>query len=191
MENWTGPFRHFDIKGNTHWEPPTEVMPGHQPITADWQFGWVADPNIWTIEQGAFATPNLSATISGTLQPRHSNLFLKLDTDALEANRDFINKIQGAEPDSEDAARPLSGALHWDGKIIGPLGGPTFEGHLRGEHILYDAVALDTLEGDVTYSPEGLTLENGRAHRGPMDANPECHAGANRLEFPPGKHLER
>jgi len=88
----------FDIKGTTHWEPPTDVAPGYQPITADWQFGWLADPNILTIDQGSFATLQLSATITGTLQPRRSNLNLKLDTDALEANREFINKIQGAAP---------------------------------------------------------------------------------------------
>jgi translocation and assembly module TamB len=170
IENWTGPFSHFDIKGTTHWEPPTEVAPGHVPITADWQFGWIADPNILTIEQGIFATPQLSATISGTLEPRHSNLNLKLDTDEIAANRDFINVIQGAEPDSPDAVRPLAGALQWDGKITGPLGGPTFQGHFRSEHLVYDAIALDDLEGDVTYSPEGLSLENGRAHRGQMDA---------------------
>ena len=131
IENWTGPFSHFDIKGTTHWEPPAEVAPGHVPITADWQFGWIADPNILTIEQGTFATPQLSATISGTLEPRHSNLNLKLDTDEIAANRDFINVIQGADPGSPDATRPLAGSLQWDGKITGPLGGPTFQGHFR------------------------------------------------------------
>jgi translocation and assembly module TamB len=169
VENWTGPFAHFDIRGTTHWEPPADVLPGYQPITADWQFGWVADPNILTIEQGTFATPQLSATMSGTLEPRRSDLNFKLDTQALEANREFINRIQGAASGSPDATRALSGALHWDGKITGPLGGPTFQGHLRGDHIQYDTVALDTLEGDVTYSPEGLTFENARAHRGQMD----------------------
>ncbi len=169
VENWTGPFRHFDIKGTTHWEPPETVAAGSQPITADWRFGWIADPNIVTIEEATFATPVLSATISGTLASRHSNLSLELDTTALEANRDFINQIQGAKPGSADAIMPLSGALHWDGKIVGPLGGPTFEGHLRGEHIQYDTVALDELEGDVTYSPTQLTFSNGRAHRGQME----------------------
>src|SRR5271156_5264516 len=169
VENWNGPFRHFDIKGTTHWEPPETVAAGSQPITADWRFGWIADPNIVTIEEATLATPVLSATISGTLASRHSNLSLELDTTALEANRDFINQIQGAKPGSANAVMPLSGALHWDGKIIGPLGGPTFEGHLRGEHIQYDTVALDDLEGEVTYSPVELTFTNGRAHRGQME----------------------
>jgi translocation and assembly module TamB len=169
VENWTGPFQHFDIKGTTHWEPPETLASGDKPITADWQFGWVADPNILTIEDGTFVTPSMSATISGILAPRHSDLNIKLDTTALEADRDFINKIQGAEPGSHEATMPLSGALHWDGKIVGPLGGPTFQGHLRGEHIQYDATTLDELEGDLTYSAEQLALTNGRAHRGQME----------------------
>jgi hypothetical protein len=169
VENWIGPFRHFDIKGTTHWEPPETLAAGDQPITADWQFGWIADPNILTIDDGTFATPAMSATISGTLEPHHSNLKIKLDTTALETDRDFINKIQGAEPGSADAIMPLSGALHWDGEITGPLGGPTFQGHLRGEHILYDAIALDDFEGDITYSPVQLALTNGRVHRGQME----------------------
>lgn len=169
VENWVGPFRHFDIKGTTHWEPPQTVAAGHQPITADFQFGWVAVPNILTIEDGTFATPAMSATMSGTLEPRHSNLSIKLETTDLQASRDFINKLQGARPGSPEAVMPLSGALHWDGKITGPLGGPMFQGHLRGEHIRYDTVALDDLEGDVTYSPVQLVLANGRAHRGQME----------------------
>jgi translocation and assembly module TamB len=171
VENWNGPFQHFDIKGTTHWEPPETVAAGHQPITADWQFGWIADPNILTFGESTFATPVMSATVSGTLEPRHSNLSIKLDTTALEADRDFINQISGAEPGSVGATMPLSGALHWDGRIVGPLGGPTFEGHLRGEHIQYDTIALDDLEGEVTYSPVELTLTNGRAHRGQMETS--------------------
>jgi len=170
VENWIGPFRHFDIAGNAHFEAPDAVIAGHQPITADWLFKWVADPNILTIESGEFATPSTTASISGTLEPRHSNLNLRLDVDALEPNRDFINKIQGAEPGSPEAVRTLSGAVHWNGKITGPLGGPMFQGHLRGEHVQYDAIALDTLEGDLTYSPIGLTLVSAKAQRGQMDA---------------------
>jgi translocation and assembly module TamB len=170
VENWIGPFRNFDIAGNAHWEAPDAVIVGHQPITADWQFKWLADPNILTIESGEFATPSTTASISGTLDPRHSNLSLKLDVAALEPNRDFINKIQGAEPGSPDAIRTLSGAVHWTGKITGPLDGPTFQGHLRAEHLQYDALSLDTLEGDLTYSPTEVTLANANAHRGQMDA---------------------
>ncbi|MGA2418524.1 MAG: translocation/assembly module TamB domain-containing protein [Candidatus Acidiferrum sp.] len=169
VENWNGPFAHFDIKGTTHWEPPENLAAGHQPITADFDFGWRADPNILTFTGGAFATPSMSATLSGTLEPRHSNLNIKLDTEALEANRDFINKIQGARPGAPEAVMPLSGVLHWDGKILGPLNAATFQGRLRGEHIQYDSVSLDDLEGDVTYSPTQFALANGRAHRGQME----------------------
>jgi translocation and assembly module TamB len=170
VENWIGPFKNFDIAGNAHWEAPDVVIPGHQPITADWQFKWLAEPNILTIDSGELATPSMTASISGTLEPRHSNLSLKLDVDTLEPNRDFINKIQGAAPGSADAIRTLSGAVHWTGKITGPLDGPTFQGRLRGEHLQYDAIALGTLEGDLTYSPIELTLANAKAHRGQMEA---------------------
>jgi translocation and assembly module TamB len=166
VENWTGPFQHFDIKGETHWDPPDTVPAGRQPVTADFQFSWLADPNILTFESGEFVTPVLSATLSGTLQPRHSNLSIVLDTDAIQMNRDFVNMIQTAKPGSIDATRIISGKLHWDGKILGPLGGPTFEGRVHLEHMQYETVALDTVDGDLTYSPDQLTLTNGRAHRG-------------------------
>ncbi len=170
VENWNGPFQHFDIAGDAHWEAPDTPIAVHQPITADWQFKWLADPNILTIEAGEFATPSTTASITGTLEPRHSNLSVKLEVDALESNRDFIHKIQGVEPGSAEAQRTLSGRVHWSGTITGPLGGPTFQGHLRGEHVQYDSIALDTLEGDLTYAPKALTLVNGRARRGQMDA---------------------
>jgi translocation and assembly module TamB len=185
VENWIGPFRHFDITGNAHWEAPDVPMAGRQPITADWQFKWLADPNILTIESGEFATPSTTASISGRLDPRHSDMNLKLDVDALEPNRDFINKIQGVKPGSPDAMRTLSGAMHWNGTITGPLDGPTFQGRLRGERLKYDTLALDTLEGDLTYSPLEMTLANARAHRGQMDATLAVNLGLTDWSFLP------
>jgi translocation and assembly module TamB len=170
-ETWIGPFQKFEITGDTHWEAPDHLPAGRQPITADWEFKWLAAPNILTIEYAEFATPSTRAVITGILENRHSDLNLNLDIDSLDADRDFINKIQGAKPGSADAVRTLTGSAHWNGKVTGPLLGPTFTGHLRGEHVQYDRIALDTLEGELTYSPVGLTFTNGVARRGQMQVS--------------------
>jgi translocation and assembly module TamB len=73
--------------------------------------------------------------------------------------------------------------VRWDGKILGPSGGPTLQGHLRGEHARYDGIFLDFLEGDVTYSPTQLAVVNGQARSGNMQANIEGSLALTKWNF--------
>jgi translocation and assembly module TamB len=98
---------------------------------------------------------------------------VRFETGALESYRDFINALQNARPNSKDAIKVITGGARWDGKISGPSGGPTFEGHVRGEGVRYEAMALDSLEGELLYSPDELTLSRATVRRGAMNASVE------------------
>jgi translocation and assembly module TamB len=75
--------------------------------------------------------------------------------------------------------------VRWDGKILGPSGGPAFQGHVRGEHVRYDGVLLDYLDGDLTYSPAEFTLARAHARRGQMETDLEAHLSLTNWSFLP------
>jgi translocation and assembly module TamB len=169
VETWTAAFRHFEISAKMHWDDPDNLAPGHEPVNGDWEFRYRFDPNIFNITSGDFETPSSRGNITGVLAPRDTNLDLKFETGALEIYKDFIHAIEGVSPRSAEAQKPISGSVRWDGKILGPSGKPTFQGHVRGENVRYDGVGLDTLEGELTYSPTQLQFARGRARKGEMD----------------------
>ena len=83
------------------------------------------------------------------------------------------------------AAVKLGGSLQWDGTLTGPSAGPTFQGHFRGENIRYGQVALDSIDGDMLYSPDELVLTHARAYRGVMQAGIEGKLSLTDWEFRP------
>ncbi len=168
VETWTGAFRHFEISVKMLWDEPDNLAKGHQPVSGAWEFIYRFDPNTLSIASGEFETPSSRASIDGVLAPRNSDLNLRIETGSVEMYKDFINAIQGAPPGSPEAAKPISGTVRWDGKIVGPSSGSTFQGHLRGERVRYDGIVLDYLDGDLTYSPEQLSFARGHARRGEM-----------------------
>jgi translocation and assembly module TamB len=169
VETWSANFLHFEITGKLHWSPPDIVAAGHQPVEADWNFRYRYDPNIFTIDSGEFTTPTTRGTISGTLAPRDSVLDFHFETGALETYTDFINAVAGNKPGASDAIKSIGGNVRWDGKIASEDGHSVFQGHVRGEHVHYEGVPLDFLDGDLTYSQSELTLANGRARQDQMD----------------------
>src|SRR6267143_2858527 len=173
VETWNGPFQHFEIAVKTVWDRPEQPASHHQPVTAAWKFRYRYDPNLLTIDSGEFETPSSRGSIDGVLAPRNSPIKLKLETGARETYKDFIDALAGAKPGSAEAAKPISGSVRWDGKILGPSGGPTFQGHVRGERVGYDRLFLDSLDGDLTYSPAELSLAHGHVRRGEMGADIE------------------
>jgi hypothetical protein len=140
VETWSGPFEHFEISVNTVWEPPGQPAAQHQPVSGAWKFRYRFDPNTLAIDSGEFETPSSRGTIDGLLAPRNSAMNLRFETGALEIYKDFIDGLRGAARGSAEAAKPISGSVRWDGKILGPSGGPAFQGHLRGEHVRYDGI---------------------------------------------------
>ncbi len=185
VETWSGPFEHFEISVNTVWETPEQLAEHHQPVSAAWKFRYRYDPNILTIDSGEFETPSSRGNIDGVLAPRNSTMNVRFETGALETYKDFIDGLRGAAPGSAEAAKQISGSVRWDGKIVGPSGGPAFQGHLRGERARYDGVFVDFLEGDLTYSPSELALEHGHARSGDMETDIEGTLSLTNWSFLP------
>src|SRR5437879_1329630 len=185
VETWSGPFQHFEIAANTVWETPEQLAERHQPVSAAWKFRYRYDPNILTVDSGEFETPSSRGTIDGVLAPRNSAMNLRFETGALETHKDFIDGLRGAARGSAEAGKQISGSVRWDGKIVGPAAGPTFQGHLRGEHARYDGVFVDSLEGDLTYSPSELSLVHGHGRSGEMETDIEGSISLTRWNFLP------
>ncbi|HTQ59692.1 MAG TPA: translocation/assembly module TamB domain-containing protein [Candidatus Solibacter sp.] len=169
IETWSNAFQHFELGGKMEWEPVEVPAPGHLPITASWQIHYRQDSRVFAISAGEFETPSSRGTITGVLAPRNSTLDVHFETGALESYKDFINAIRGAKRNSPDAIKEMSGIAQWDGKITGPGGHPTFSGHVRGERVRYNGLALDSLESDLIYSSTQLTLARGHLRFGAMD----------------------
>jgi translocation and assembly module TamB len=185
VETWTGGFEHFEIFAKTVWDTPEQLAEHHQPVSAAWQFRYRYDPGTLAIDSGEFETPSSRGTIDGLLSPRNSALNLKFETGALETYKDFIDGVRGAVPHSAEAAKQISGSVLWDGKILGPSGIPTFQGHVRGENARYDGVFMDFLEGDLSYSPSELTFARGHGRSGDAEGDIEGHLSLTKWSFLP------
>src|SRR6202140_1341199 len=174
-EDWTGAFEHFGIVAKMHWAPPENVAAGHEAVEGDWQFVYKYDSSLFTVVSGAFQTPTTNGSVSGLLAPRDSGMDLKFETTSLERYKDFINALRDVSPYSPGAKQPLSGKVSWDGKISGSSGKPTFSGHVRGENVQYSSMILDSLDGDLMYSPSQLLLSRGHARRGSTSSSLEIN----------------
>jgi translocation and assembly module TamB len=185
VETWHANFLDFDISAHMHWAEPADAMPGHMPVTGDWNLRYRDLLSTLYLTQGEFETPTTRGTVSGILAPNNSSLDLHLNTGGLETWSDFIHAISGDKPGSPEAAVKLAGSLAWDGTITGPSGGPAFQGHFRGQNIRYDQLALDAMDGDMSYSPSELVLTRVRAYRGVMQAGIEGQLLLTDWEFRP------
>jgi translocation and assembly module TamB len=189
VETWTGGFEHFEISAKMQWNSPDDVAPDHIPVDGEWEIRYRYDPNTFEIKSGEFETPESRGTISGILAPRETSLDIRFDTGALESYRDFINAIRDAPPGSPGAIKVISGGAKWDGRIVGPAAHPLFIGHVRGEGIHYENWALDLIEGDLTYSPQELSLARGRVRHGAIDSEIELNLFLNDWSFTPNSNF--
>jgi translocation and assembly module TamB len=185
VETWHDNFLDFDVSGRMHWGEPQQVLPGHMPTAGDWTLRYRDKVNTLDITQGEFETPTTRGTVSGVLAPKDTNLDLHLHAGSLETWNDFIHAIAGDQPGTPEAEVRLAGSMQWDGTITGPSEGPTFQGHFRGENIRYDQVALDSMDGDMLYSPSELVLSRAHAYRGAMQAGIEGILALKDWEFRP------
>jgi translocation and assembly module TamB len=170
VETWHDNFRDFDITARMHWNEPEKLAAGHVPVAGDWKLRYRYEPDILDLAQLEFETPTSRGSIAGVLHPKNSALDVRLDVGSLDPWNDFIHAIAGDKPGTPEAAVRIGGSLQWIGKITGPGEGPEFQGHFHGEHFRYREFALDSLDGDLTYSPDELLINKGRARRGVMEA---------------------
>jgi translocation and assembly module TamB len=185
VETWSGPFEHFEITTKMQWTSPDTIAAKHIPVDGDWEFRYRYDPGTLTITSGEFETPASRGTISGVLAPHNTAIDVRFETGALESYKDFINAIRNAAPKSPDAIKVITGSARWDGKISGPSGAATFSGHVRGEGLRYEGLTFDSLEGELTYSPDELTFARGHVRRGTMDTAIDLNLQLSEWSFLP------
>ncbi|HTA60798.1 MAG TPA: hypothetical protein VK805_21775, partial [Candidatus Baltobacteraceae bacterium] len=190
VETWHANFRDFDISAHMRWDEPDETMPGHIPITSEAVLRYRYTPNSLELTQFDFDTPSSRGSITGVLHPKNTSLDVHMDIGALRPWDDFIHALSGDKPGTRDAKIVIDGALQWNGKILGPSDGPTFQGQFHGERARYDNFFLDSLDGDMSYSPDELVITRGRARRGTMEASVDGQLQLTDWEFRPQNQWE-
>lgn len=170
VETWHDNFQDFDITAALRLEDPGELKPGHIPVDGDWTIHYRDATNTLEISQLNFETPTSRGTISGTLAPKTTALDVHLEVGDLVNWSDFVHALSGEKPGSAEAQVMYQGALEWDGTISGRSDGPMFQGHFRGENFAYSNVKIDSLSGDMSYSPDQLKIVHGKVARGSMKA---------------------
>jgi translocation and assembly module TamB len=169
VETWSNAFEHFEVGGKVAWSSVDVLAAGHLPVTGHWQIHYGYDSGVFAIHEGEFETPSSHGTITGEIAPRDSLLNIHVETRALESYRDFIDGIRAVKRDSPEATREISGTAQWDGKITISGGSTTYSGHIRGEQVRYNGVALDSIETDLSYSSTQLALSHGHVRFGGME----------------------
>ncbi len=174
VETWTADFQHFEVSGESGWSAPETPAPGHVPVEARVSFRYRHDPRELFVNSAEFTTPTSRTNVSGLLARDDSALDVRFEAGDLTPWNDFIHAIQGIALGSSEKALNVAGHARWDGRILGPVGSPTFLGHARGEQVRYGSLAFDLVEGDIAYSPSEFSIARGRARRGDMDAELEA-----------------
>ena len=186
IETWNGAFDHFQVSGTTAWTRPDHIAPGHLPVTGSFQFGYRQDSEVLTLDSALFETPATRVRANGMLGPRGSMLELHIESGEMESFNDFIQAVQDLPRGTTEAMLPhIRGEANWDGRMTGPVGGPTFAGHIRGERVAYGTVHLDSIEGELTYSPSELSVSRGHLRYGAMQADLEGSLDLDHWSFRP------
>jgi translocation and assembly module TamB len=161
VTTWTADFKNLDSRGVAFWAPPAQLQPGQIPATAHLDYHYSMAADTLTLAPSEISTPSSRVRMSGTLGRADSTIDALFETDDLVPWDDFINRIRGqsAEP------RRIAGRATWQGRMTGPLHGPTFAGHVKATEVRYDALYWDSVEGDLIYQPNGFRFLRGSATR--------------------------
>ena len=92
---------------------------------------------------------------------------MKFRADDLLEWDDFIAAIRGPE----NARTRIGGKALWNGRVLGPLVGPTFAGHVHSTDTQYDKLSWQEIDGDMEYSPDGFQLARATARHGDTTAD--------------------
>jgi translocation and assembly module TamB len=178
---WVGGFQHVDSRGSSVWTPPTNPFPGQIPTAAHFNFHFDMDRKQFELSPGEITTPSSRIQFRGSLSMVDTSIDMSVDTDDLVTWDDFINRLRG-----QDAQREIiAGRFHWQGRLTGPLNGPTFAGQAKATEARYSSLYWDELEGELTYSPDQLRIERGRARRGKSSADLELQLDLDNWGFNP------
>jgi translocation and assembly module TamB len=178
---WTGGFKHLDSRGLMLWAPTSALQTGQIPASARVEFHVERDRRQASFAPSEITTPSSRIQFHGALGLDNCSLDTTVDTENLLLFDDFINRIRGEDAEPQ----VISGRFHWQGRLTGPLGGPTFTGHAKGTDARYGALYWDELETELTYSPEELRLARGRVRRGRSSAGLELSLVLDDWSFSP------
>jgi translocation and assembly module TamB len=179
--SWVADFKHLDSRGMSMWTPPVTPPPGQIPTAAHFEFHYSMDRKQFELSPGEISTPTSRIQFRGPLSMVDTSVDLTVDTDDLSLWDDFINRLRG--PGATPQA--IAGKFHWEGRLTGPLDGPTFAGRFRGTEARYGSLYWDNLEGELTYSPDELRIARGRARRGASMAELEVALDLDNWSFSP------
>jgi translocation and assembly module TamB len=162
INSWTLNFKHFRTKGEMRWSPPPTLDAGAIPVTAHIAFDYSEDTEICLLTQSEITTPNTQIEIDGPISATDSAIELKLTAQDLTDWDDFINRLRGP------SALPtrVSGNVSFRGRILGPIAGPTFDGHITASNAQYDTYHFDQIDGNLDYSLDGFKLTRTTVKRG-------------------------
>jgi translocation and assembly module TamB len=167
VNTWDRNFKHFRTRGETRWSPPPVLARGMFPVTAKIDYDYINDRRAVAIEPGAqISMPKTQLSFYGPLGAVDSGFELKFHADDLTDWDEFINILRG----KDTLPVPIAGKADWRGRILGPLGGPTFVGHVRGTDARYDKLYWDAIVGDMEYSPDDFRLTHATVERGRTSA---------------------
>jgi translocation and assembly module TamB len=167
VNTWNANFKHFYTAGNMRWSPPATLAAGMVPASARINFGYGTDKEVISLTQSQITTPRMQLDFDGPLGEADSGLEATFRADDLLEWDDFIGAIRGPEV----GTHRVDGQVAWRGRVLGPLVGPSFVGHLHATNPFYDQLAVDSLDGDMDYSPDGFRLTKATMTRGQTLAN--------------------
>jgi translocation and assembly module TamB len=176
---WNADFKNLDSQGVSVWMPPANLPPGDIPVTARFNYHYSMLTDSVSVESSELSTPTARVQMSGVLGKRDSAIETVFDSQDILPWDDFINRLRGKNADP----KIISGRVHWQGRLSGPLAGPTFSGHVVGTNARYDRLYWDEVEGDMSYSPDAFSLLRGRARRGGSTAQMEISLTLDNWNF--------
>ncbi len=178
---WVADFKHVDSHGSSVWTPPAIPAPGQIPTAAHFEFHYDMDGKQFDLSPGEITTPSSRIQFRGTLSMINSSLDATVDAEDVSSWDDFINRLRGLDKKPE----VIAGRFHWQGRLTGPLDGPTFAGHVKGTEARYGGLYWDEVETELTYSPDEVRLQRGRARRGRSSAELELLMDLDNWDFTP------
>jgi translocation and assembly module TamB len=162
VNTWTAGFLHFRSQGETRWSPPAAVAAGRIPVSAKIDYDYSQDRLGVLLTKSEISTPTSLLTMDGPLGGIDSAVEVTFHADDLSQWDDFINAIRG----TDEEPKRIAARADWNGRVLGPIVGPAFVGHVSGTEVRYDTLAWDSIDGDMDYSPDQLRLTNFTVRRG-------------------------